>query len=81
MRRGCKLRPRKSYGYFRKGDAACALGAAALGAGDSRPRYTPKSLLRLFPELKDMVHHPWRNWHEPLFDVVMRLNDQTVYSR
>jgi hypothetical protein len=82
MRRGCKLRPRKAYECFRsKGDSACALGAAALGAGDKRPRYTSNSLRLLFPELKDIVDHPWGSWPEPLFDVVVKLNDEMPYSR
>jgi hypothetical protein len=83
IRRGCKLRPRQAYGRFRnrKGDSACALGAAALGAGDTRPRYTLNSMWRLFPELKDMIEHPWRSWPEPLLDVVMMFNDRIGYSR
>lgn len=55
MRRGCKVRPRKIRGYFRRGpDMANAVGAAAEGCENRRPpaKLGGCWLLDVFPVLR-----------------------------
>jgi hypothetical protein len=84
MRRGCKLRPMKARGYFqRKDGSACALGAAAAGNGRWRPKkkYSMWGLIRVFPELRDTVTHPFTYLPLNLRDVIITLNDDIDCSR
>jgi hypothetical protein len=81
IRQGCIERPKKVWGHFRIGnDAACALGAAAVGVG-SKQKHTMKSMLGLFPMLRVKVKHPWNRRYLALGHLISDLSDFTNYSR
>jgi hypothetical protein len=59
MRAGCRLRPQKAVRAYFRGEAACALGAAAVGRGITLPRFNKTGALqKLFPILDSEVRDP-----------------------
>jgi hypothetical protein len=85
IRRGCKLRPKKLRRYFQRGDnMACALGAAATGVGNRRPKRKHSwrdGLFEISPEFKDDATHPLTHERMSLGDAIVELDDETAHSR
>jgi hypothetical protein len=83
IRRGCVLRPKKVMGHFWRGkDGACALGAALVGAGKEPLRGNVyKAIVRVFPELNDVVAQPVIGTRQSLGWTISWLNDETQNSR
>jgi hypothetical protein len=84
-RRAPEGKAKKVRRYFQRGDnMACALGAAAAGAGKRRPKRPGtwwNSLAEVFPELDDKVIHPRTGERMNLDEAIVSLNDDTAYSR
>jgi hypothetical protein len=83
MRAGCLLRPRKAVRAYFRGEAACALGAAATGRGVTLPRRNkPAALDKVFPILNSKVRDPEnRNAKWKLGLLIICLNDERGWSR
>jgi hypothetical protein len=83
IRAGCLLRPRKAVRAYFRGEAACALGAAAIGRGVTLPRLNkPAALQKLFPILNSKVRDPEnRNAKWKLGTLIVCLNDRRRWSR
>jgi hypothetical protein len=83
IREGCKIRPEKLKVYLRRrGNAACALGAAisAMEFGSNR-RYKMPNLVARFPELQRLIQHPCTALFADLESVIISMNDHYNYSR
>lgn len=81
--RGCE-RTEQCFGRYFANGKACALGAAALGAGIKRSLlFWPLSaeLDKAFPELQDMVPLRLSRRDETLSEWVYRRNDQYRWPR
>jgi hypothetical protein len=83
IRAGCLLRPRKAVRAYFRGEAACALGDAAIGRGVTLPRLNkPAALQKLFPILDSKVRDPEnRNAKWKLGPLIVCLNDRRRWSR
>ena len=83
IRAGCRLRPRKAVRAYFRGQAACALGAAAIGRGLILPRHNkPAALEKAFPILNSDVRDPQnRKAKWKLGPLIVCLNDARGWSR
>ncbi|HVA82346.1 MAG TPA: hypothetical protein VNF29_15570 [Candidatus Binataceae bacterium] len=80
IRRGCKMAPRQAFGrYFEGRDAACAIGAAILGAGMPVERNTDFWLTVEESSFDSFISRFIGGQY--LHDLIVRMNDKRKLSR